>query len=40
MTQLQKTLGPVMIWGLGVGYVIYKSLMRRWHVLKLLAKNG
>jgi ethanolamine permease len=22
MTQLQKTLGPVMIWGLGVGYVI------------------
>src|SRR5258705_1044658 len=22
MTQLQRTLGPVMIWGLGVGYVI------------------
>jgi ethanolamine permease len=22
MTQLQKTLGPIMIWGLGVGYVI------------------
>src|SRR5439155_17493574 len=22
VTQLQKTLGPVMIWGLGVGYVI------------------
>src|ERR1051325_3174106 len=22
MTQLQKTLGPVLIWGLGVGYVI------------------
>ena len=22
MTQLQRTLGPVLIWGLGVGYVI------------------